>query len=74
MTDRSPTCLNNSVYARFYGPDATADGCPACLMELDDLGPIHGPVAPARDAMGHRGFTTIDEWAGGRIAVQNSRW
>ena len=64
----------NSIYARFYGPDATVDGCPACLMELDTLGPVHGPAAPLGETTVYRGFATIDEWAGGGIAVQNSRW
>ncbi|ASR75980.1 hypothetical protein J4U02_gp119 [Mycobacterium phage Aziz] len=39
----------NSVYHHFYGPDSELHHeCAACLYELSQIGPVHGPDRPRK--------------------------
>ena len=41
----------------------TYDGCPACRMRLEAVGPVHGPEKPPRPGIGAWQMTPR-EWAG----------
>lgn len=43
---------------------ATFDGCPMCMSELEQIGPVHGPELPPKPRVERWGMSPA-EWAGG---------
>lgn len=70
---RRNTPCRNSIYLRFYAIPAAADDCPACRAGLAAIGPVLGPERFPAPTPRRWDDESIAEWAGGGIAVQNSR-